>query len=171
MPLRDEAITAPYVSLAEDDNLGDPQPLATVLASFDRSEFFLQQMTPVEEGREIPVVRIINKAAHRVAEKKRAKASKSKESTGKTLELGWAITAHDLKHRLDKMVAFLNEGRRVEVLIAQRKKARVLGYKEAAGLIKSVKDRAQAVEGTKERQAMTGVVGRSVTLFFEGKKP
>jgi len=105
----------------------------------------------------------------REQERQKLKPKKNPQDTGKQLELSWAIDTNDLGHRLKKMKGFLEEGRKVEVVVAKKKGGRMASPKECEGVIARVKQAVAEVEGANETKAMEGKVGGTATLFFEGR--
>jgi translation initiation factor IF-3 len=91
----------------------------------------------------------------------------------KQIELNWAIAEGDLKHRLDAMQVFLEKGRRVEVLLAPKRKGRRATQQEATDILEKVRRRIRDLEGAKEWKSMSGEVMATATLYFEmkGAKP
>ena len=94
----------------------------------------------------------------------------------KTLEINWAIDAHDLGHRLKKLEEFLAKGNKIEVKLAanrrrNRRQATPEEAQEVLGKIRGVLKDEEGLErnGWKETQKMIGTLGSHATLFFEGK--
>ncbi|KAA6408463.1 MAG: hypothetical protein FRX48_07545 [Lasallia pustulata] len=170
-PRLDENINAGEVHLVSPDGKLQPtQPLSTILSSFDRKEYFLVQVSPPDAD-QTPVCKILKKETFRAAERAKHKPAKNALTTTKQLELGWAIGGNDLGHRLNKMEQFLGEGRRVEVVLATKKKTgRVASREEAEALVKNIRAKMKAVEGAREWKEADGAVGTQMTLYFEGKK-
>ena len=170
LPLRDENINAGEVHLVlPDGKLQPAQPLRTILSSIDRKTHFVVQVSaPSSDATAHPVCKIIDKQSVRAAERAKAKPVKNAQTTTKQLELNWAIGANDLAHRLKKMEEFLAQGRRVEVVLAGKKKGRVASGEEAEGVVARIRRRIAEVEGAKEWREGEGAVGGQMTLFFEG---
>lgn len=156
--------------VGEDNALKPPEPLRRVLQSFDRKLYTLVQVSPPEEGK-IPVCKIYEKRALREIERAKAKAvQKGPALLVKQLALNWAIGPNDLGHRLNKLVEFLEQGKRVEVtLVGKKKKGRKATVEEADEVLRRVRLRVNKVEGATEWKAMVGRVPEEVTLHFEGK--
>ncbi|KAL9113327.1 MAG: hypothetical protein Q9187_007638 [Circinaria calcarea] len=153
-----------------DDNgsLKPAESLRSVLSSFDRQKYYLVQVSP-PDSEDMPVCKILDKIKVREAERAKSKPAKDISNTTKQLELGWAIDANDLGHRMKKMKEFLEQGRRVEIIIATKKKGRKVTMDEAALLVKRIKERIAQVKGAKEWKEMQGVPGGMVTMFVEAK--
>ncbi len=168
-PPRDSNIRAFTIQVVGEDNaLEPPQPLRRVLESFDRKLYTLVQVSPPEEGK-IPVCRIFEKKALREAERAKAKAQKDPASLVKQLALNWAIGPNDLGHRLNKMVEFLEQGKRVEVILEGKKRGRKAAEEQALEVLRRIRSRVDELDGATEWKAMVGKVPEQVTLYFEGK--
>lgn len=168
-PPRDENIQAYEVQVVDEDNsLKPPAPLSQVLYSLDRKTYTLVQVSPPEAGK-LPVCKIFGKKALREAERAKAKPPKSPATLTKQLELNWAIDPNDLGHRLNKMQEFLEQGRRVEIILAGKRKGRKATEDEAQTVLKRIRGRVKELEGVRESKEMEGKVLGQATLFFEGK--
>jgi translation initiation factor IF-3 len=118
---------------------------------------------------EIPVCKIITKAAAAKPTKSVKKKAANPSATVKTLELNWAIDPHDLEHRLKRMKDFLEKGYRVDVVLIGKRKKRKATQEEAAETLRRVGGGVGEVEGAREWKAMEGNVGGVVTVYLEGK--
>lgn len=165
-PHCDENINVRQVRLVSADGKLEPaQPLSTILSSFDRQKFFLVQVSPPDED-ETSVCRIIDKRTVRDTERAKAKPVKN---TLKQLELNWAISANDMGHRLNKLEEFLGQGKRVEVVLAVKKKGRVASKEEAGAVVSRIRGKLNEVDGAKEWKPAEGAVGGKMTLYLQGK--
>ncbi|KAJ5166888.1 uncharacterized protein N7482_005669 [Penicillium canariense] len=161
--IKDEAIGTRLVQLVdEEQNLMPPKRLAEVLDSFDRSKFFLLQVSPADAERP-PVCKILNKMEAKQHEKAKAKSAKSAKVQTKQIELNWAIDAHDLSHRLKQLTNFLEKGRKVEVIMRRKKAKRSPTVDEIKQVIQSVLDTTREAGGTQVK-AMEGEPGKQVIL-------
>ncbi|KAJ5902085.1 hypothetical protein N7495_002613 [Penicillium taxi] len=159
----DEAIRAPYVQIVNDEgSLNEPERLHDILDSFDRSKFFLLQVSP-GGPREPPVCKILNKMEYRASEKAKEKAAKASKVQLKQIELNWAIDAHDLSHRLKQLATFLEKGRKVEVILIKKKHKRSATVDEIKHVIQSVMDATREAGGTLVKP-MEGEPGKQVTI-------
>lgn len=174
---RDDEIEARSVSVVDQDGkLHDPRSTTRVLASFDRKTHSLVTVVEGEPGVP-PICKIMEKKVLRDAEKAQDKARRKAASgkIGKTIELNWAIDNNDLGHRLKKMRDFLEKGYKVEVVLAKKRKGKVMGTEECEALIKRVRKAREEVEGSSEKR-MEGKVptlekpAGEVKIFFEGVK-
>lgn len=170
--LYDEEIKASRVHIVTADGVRQPaQSLVPVLRSYNRTTHRLVQVAPANphDPDSFPTCKIISKQQLREQERAKAKPKKNPQDTGKQLELSWAIEANDLGHRMRKMKGFLEEGRRVEIVIAKKKDGRKASPKECDEVIAKVRQAVTEVEGAKESKGMEGKVGGTATLFFEGR--
>lgn len=124
---------------------------------------------------DVPVCRIVNKKeayqkAQRVKEEsKERKKLEDKGKSVKTLELNWAMDPNDLGHRLSKVEEFLKDGRKVEVILASKKRGRKASVEECKDVLARIRGVVGAVDGAKEAKGMEGKVGGFATMFFQGR--
>ncbi|KAF4550615.1 Hypothetical protein D9617_16g014030 [Elsinoe fawcettii] len=122
----------------------------------------------------IPVCKVENKAEAaakvRAAEQAKKEQKKLAPEGVKIIELNWAIADGDLGHRLKKVEEFLNARRRVEVVIAPKRRGKKATREEAERVLRTVKDAVGKVDGAKETRPMQGQVGGVVSLMLEGKR-
>ena len=122
----------------------------------------------------IPVCKVVSKKESFLeSERKKAEAKQRRKisaiaSSVKTLEINWAIDGNDLAHRLERMRAFLEEGRKVEVVLAAKKKGRKASERECEGVLKRIRGVVGEVQGAREEREMVGRLGAFTTLGFVG---
>lgn len=156
----------------ETDALDEPVTRHDILDTLDLKTHRLVQLT---EDNPYPVCKIVSKKDEYAAEKRRKeqqreiKQAAAKERSVKTLELNWAIDGNDLAHRLEKVRTFLEEGRRVEIVLAAKKRGRKASKEECAEVLAKIRAVAEGVKGAKEAKAMEGAVGGFATLVWQGK--
>lgn len=160
---RDEEIKYRAVQLV-DPGTGKLQPTLLsrrdVLQSYDPKTHYLEQLSNNDRNDPnfVPVCKIVCKKEAYAAEKarkleqKEAKKTTVKSSAAmmKTIELNWAIDANDLKHRLDRLKDFLEEGRRVEVVLARKKRGRRATVEECEGVLQKLDECIESVPGASE---------------------
>ncbi|KAL2357471.1 hypothetical protein BJ546DRAFT_964253 [Cryomyces antarcticus] len=171
--LYDEEIASQIVLVVDEaGKLQPPQTRFDVLRSFDRKTHHLVQVSPLSPSGDPPTCKILAKQSLREAERAKQKAltKKTPEQTTKQLELNWAIDSNDLGHRMKRMKEFLEQGKRVEVVLAGKRQGRKASLTEAQEIVRAIRERAEEVEGVKEWRKMDGQVGAMATLFFEGKR-
>ncbi|MCJ1281518.1 hypothetical protein MMC26_000838 [Xylographa opegraphella] len=177
-PPQDEAIRSLTVRIVSDNKIQEPGYLPDILAAIDRKTHFVQQVSPPNDPKfPVPICKIIDKKESREQERARAKAMKSSQhaASAKKLELSWGIGKHDLEHRMKKVKEFLEEGRRVEIVIGasrrkgQAKKAAKIEAQEAAETFKTIREAIAGTEDATEWKPMVGSVGTMATLYLEAK--
>ncbi|KAI9816790.1 MAG: hypothetical protein M1827_001435 [Pycnora praestabilis] len=167
---RDEEIRAREVQIVnENGKLNLPARLDSILRSLDRKTSFLVQVAPSEPDKP-PICKIIGKEELRQTERLKAKPNKNPSTIVKQLELNWAIDSNDLNHRMNKMEEFLNQGRRVEILLAAKRKGRKATMDQAEAVVKRIREKVKGLESAKESKEMEGKILGQATLYFEGKE-
>ena len=176
----DEEITARIITLVdpETNKLSEPRTRFDVLNTLDRKEYRLVQVDSDHDapgtGASIPICKIVSKKSQFEQDRRKKKAQKeqakksSVESSTKTLELNWAIDLNDLGHRLDRMAEFLGEGRKVEIILAVKKRGRKASMAECQEVLKRIRSTVDGVVGAREMKDMQGKIGAFSTLFFQG---
>lgn len=156
--------------------LSSPRQTKAVLADLDLEESSLQVITPSNVSEEElaslqwPVCQIINKRAELEKAKKEKNNKKASTLKEKTLELNWALSPHDLDHKIRTMQKFLASGYRVEVVLMRKQggKARA-NAKDAQALLDRVVASADEVAGTTEWKKREGTLLNTMKINFQGK--
>lgn len=173
----DEEITSRSIYLVDPTtNKIEPQPTTRfdVLSRLDRNTHRLIHPNDAFYNN-LPVCKIINKKDAYTKQRqqkddaKERKKVADKEKSVKTLELNWAMDTNDLGHRLSKVEEFLRDGRRVEVVLASKKRGRKASVEECKEVLRRIREVVGGVEGAKEGKGMEGKVGGFATLFFQGR--
>ncbi|KAK0883952.1 hypothetical protein LTR87_002173 [Friedmanniomyces endolithicus] len=123
-------------------------------------------------GAFVPVCKIVSKKEQYDLERRKKSANKERVKEGskaQTLELNWAIDANDLQHRLDRIGEFLSEGRRVEVVLAAKKRGRKATVQECEQVVKKIEACVAGVEGASVMKALTGKMGAFATIMLQGR--
>lgn len=174
----DEEITAKVIYLVDPETnkiLTEPRARFDILRSLNRNTHRLVQFESEHDG--IPVCKIVNKKEAYERERKQKQEAKERKKLEaapkslKTLELNWAMDPNDLGHRLDKVTEFLSEGRKVEIILASKKKGRKASAEECEVVLQKIRKTVDGVDGAKEAKNMEGKVGGFATLFFQGRPP
>jgi len=171
-----EEITASIIQLVnpETNALDEPTTRYDILNTLDLKTHRLVQLTE-DRHQPYPVCKIVSKKEEYAAEKRRKdqqkeiKQAAAKERSVKTLELNWAIDGNDLAHRLEKVRAFLEEGRKVEIVLAAKKRGRKASKEECEEVLEKIRGVADGVTGAKEAKPMEGAVGGFATMVWQGK--
>lgn len=176
-----EEITARILQLVDPETktLSERVTRYEVLRDLDQRTHRLVQLTPddPEDRHFVPVCKIVSKKEAYESEKKKKTAQKevkqaaAKERSIKTLELNWAIDGNDLAHRLEKVRTFLEEGRRVEVVLASKKRGRKATLAECEGLLEKIRGVADEVGGAKVLKEFEGKMGGFATIVYQGRAP
>ncbi|KAK5719578.1 hypothetical protein LTR17_015364 [Elasticomyces elasticus] len=183
----DEEINAKVIQLVDPDtNLllddGATRTKYDVLNSIDRKTHRLVQHSPPlsenasyeERMNWIPVCRVVSKKEQYEVEKRKKVQSKErmkeslKSQSVKTLELNWAIDANDLQHRLERVADFLGEGRRVEIVLAAKKRGRKATPEECQGVVKKIEGVVLDVKGATVMKNLEGKPGGFATMVLQG---
>jgi translation initiation factor IF-3 len=139
-----------------------------------RSEHLVQvAAADPDDPRSVPKCKIVSKSYIREkakAAKDSAKERSKAERSGKIVELNWAIAPGDLEMKLNKICAFLEEGRKVDVMIAPKKRKRVASKDEMDEVLKRMMESVDLVEGVMQIAPTEGKVGGTMTYYFEKKK-
>ncbi|KAI4148867.1 MAG: hypothetical protein LQ340_004899 [Diploschistes diacapsis] len=165
--LRDEEIQSRQIRIVQEGGgISEPQDTRRVLRSIDRKEHFLVQVAPSEKD-EIPVCKIMDKKSVFEREREKHRVNKSAEHGSKTIELSWRMAEGDFNHRMKALEQFLAQGRKVEILIAPKRKKHIIPEPEAALFLSKLRARFEEIPGLKETQPLSGDVGKLVTLHVE----
>ncbi|KAJ9618943.1 hypothetical protein H2203_008759 [Taxawa tesnikishii (nom. ined.)] len=152
--LWDEEIRARRVQVVDDvtKSLLPPQLRNDVLSSLDRKTHRLV-VDPYLQDRVQKEQYHADKAKQ--AQQKAAKKKGSPDSI-KTLELNWAIDSNDLGHRLKRAEEFLQEGRKVEIVLAKKKGGRIATTEECEAVLERIEEVVENVKGAKESKRCRG---------------
>ena len=165
---RDEEIQPDTIRVVSDESgISAPQSLRRFLASMDRTQYFLVQVSP-EGSEEMPVCRMMKREAVFKREREKAKPAKTAEQQTKEIELGWKMADGDLNHKMTKLEEFLQKGKKVEITIAPKRKREIITPQEAQDFLERVRARLDTIEGgPRETKPLQGELGKLVTLFVE----
>ncbi|KAH8724160.1 hypothetical protein GQ44DRAFT_760581 [Phaeosphaeriaceae sp. PMI808] len=177
------AIESARINFVDEHGKYNPNvAIEDALSVVNKTTHYLVQMTPVKvddfgtpDPDSLPTCRIVSKMALREQHERKLETLRRQAkglSAGpapKNLELNWAIASGDLKHRLLKLKEFLQDGKKVEVMLAPKKKGRKATEQEAEGVMKAVRDAVAECTGAREVKS-TGDVGSVMEVVFEGKK-
>ena len=169
-----EAIQAEHVQVRNaDGRLEPPQPLRRLLDSLSSPNQLIRQLAAQGETPGVAVVQItdvdtlLKAAAEREQVAKDLEKSR-KENKPKQIELNWAISENDLSLKFKQLEQFLDKGRKVEVLLAAKKRQRKASQDEAEGVMRRLKSKVEEL-GAKELKS-EGRVGGQVTFTVIKKK-
>ncbi|KAK3070660.1 hypothetical protein LTR53_010058 [Teratosphaeriaceae sp. CCFEE 6253] len=172
----DDEIRAYQIQLVDPDTErlvddGEPRTRYDVLKYLDRTTHRLIQVSADEEGVDPRKKAMYEQDRKRKAQAKERAKEGVKVGSVKTLELNWAIDGNDLEHRLEKVGGFLAEGRRVEIVLAAKKRGRKASLVECEGVVKRIEGVAEAVAGASVMKALEGPMGGFSTIVLQGRAP
>lgn len=125
----------------------------------------------------IPVCQVLSKKEVYEQEKRKKAQTKiarqtaklTSEQGAKMIELNWAIDPHnDLVHRMGRLREFLEQGRRVEVVLASKKRGRKASTEECEKVLGVIEKTVEGVEGARVKEERTGRLGGFMTMVFQG---
>jgi translation initiation factor IF-3 len=147
--------------------LSEPQWLDQLLDSIDRSNQYVLQMNKPDDG-QMPIVQVVTRMEliqkiNRSEDQKRNQKRLEKEKRPKQLELNWAISANDLQLKMKQMQEFLKKGKKVELLLANKRHQRKASPEEAQALLQAVREKIDEV-GAAETVPMEGAILKQAIL-------
>lgn len=170
----DEEIQEHWIALVDrDGKYHERVALWDAMGGLDRTAEHLLQVSPADADKgKLAACKIYTKSQLREAYNTKLRAAKSLKKTqaaSKIIELNWAIAPRDLQQKLAKLETFLREGRRVEVVLASRKRQRQADVKECKDVLSQVRKAVDKVPGTKE-DLREGKVGEKMKLNFSNQR-
>lgn len=113
---RDEEIHAHTITYV--DAHGQVHPRCStddIISSIDRKKFFLIEVDPHARP---PVCRLMDK---KLMFDKQKQKTKKKPVEMKEIVFGWNVTQHDMQHKLNKAISFLDKGNKVKIDIKSKR--------------------------------------------------
>lgn len=99
------------------------------------------------------------------SEERRIESEKArKESKPKQIEFNWAIGPQDLSMKLNNLRKFVEKGKRVEILLAAKKRSRKATPEEVEKVMKQIEQAVLGIEGCKEVKPREGKVGAQLLM-------
>ncbi|KAG2214352.1 hypothetical protein INT47_000908 [Mucor saturninus] len=117
---RDEEISSRFVTFVDEQGqVHNRVRVSDVLNEFDRSKYFLVEVDPLAKP---PVCRLLDKKALFEKEKQsKKKKQTAPESVLKEIVFGWNVSDHDMEHKLNKAIQFLDKGNKVKLDIVYKR--------------------------------------------------
>lgn len=171
MQTLDERIGTLHAQLVDSDaKIHPPESMRVLLSQIDRSVEHLRKVADGPDG--VPVVKVVTRESLVQLVKSKEAVAKKKDvaELAKQVELNWAVSENDLGYRLKQIAQFLGEGKRVEVMIAPKKRGRRASPEECLGLMGRIKETVEGVEGAGEWKEMQGTLGKVVELYYKGRE-
>lgn len=149
--------------------------LFSLLNSIDReTQCVIQRNKPnPDDPADLPIVEVVTKQSLRKQlesreEAKAAQARSMRDSKPKQIELNWAISEHDLALKMKQMAGFVEKGKKVELMLAAKKRQRRATLEEANALVKQIKASVAEIEGA--RLNMEGRIGTQALIVVQKDK-
>jgi translation initiation factor IF-3 len=92
-----------------------------------------------------------------------------KLSVPKQIELNWAISSNDLEHKLTQLKGFIEDGKKVEVVLASKRRQRQATPEEGRDVLRRIKERLAEADGKEIKPIQGGEVGRHTVLTLRKK--
>ena len=170
----DEEIQEQWIALVDrDGKYHERVALWDAMGDLNRDAEHLLQVSPADpEKGKLAACKIYTKLQLREAYSTKLRAAKSLKKTqasSKIIELNWAIAPRDLQQKLTKLETFLREGRRVEVVLASRKRQRQADMDECKDILRQVRKAVDGVPGTKE-DLREGKIGEKMKFSFSSQR-
>jgi translation initiation factor IF-3 len=175
-PPQDLEIRSKYIAYVDREGMFNPRVWRDdVLKMLDpRSEHLVQvESADPDDPRSLPKCKIVSKSYIREKAKAAQDSAKERskaERSGKIVELNWAIAPGDLEMKLNKVCTFLEEGRKVDVMIAPKKRKRVANKEEMEEVLRRMIESVETVEGVTQIATPEGNVGGTMVYYFEKRK-
>ncbi len=171
---RDYAIMARCVKMLQPDgSLSPPESLRSAMSRVRQGTEHLVQITKVDEdGMAICRISTIDDMLKQKKDKERMQKEHKKsmkQSLPKQIELNWAIGSNDLEHKLNQMKGFIKDGKKVEVILANKKRQRQATPEEGQQVLRKVKEKLAEADGREIREMEGGVVGKHTVLTIRKK--
>ncbi|KAI9483949.1 MAG: hypothetical protein EXX96DRAFT_560275 [Benjaminiella poitrasii] len=163
---RDEEISARFITfIDENGQVHNRCRLSEILMEFDRSHYFLVEVDPTAKPN--PVCKLFDKKTLFEKEKqnKKKKNHTAPESVLKEVTFGWNVSDHDMEHKLNKAIQFLDKGNKVKIDIVRKKGQNVVDQKAKAELVSRVTDLLNTYKLTKK----PAFNGHTCSIQFERK--
>lgn len=171
---RDYAIKARYVRMRQPDGgLSQPESLRSAMSCVKQGTEHLVQISKVDEdGMAICRIMTITDLLKQKKDKERLQKEHKKsikQSVPKQIELNWAIGPNDLEHKLTQMKDFIKDGKKVEVVLASKKKQRRATPEEGQEVLRKVREKLAEADGREIKEMEGGEVGKHTVLTIRKK--
>lgn len=179
LPQNDE-IESPIVNFVDQEQKFNASvEFEPLLYSTDLNVFALVQVSegnaslPSDDPQRWPTVKMTETKKLRLAmaeKEKLARAQLKPQKTGKTVQVSWQADEHDAAHRLDKAKRFLEEGKKVEVMLVHKKRAkREMDEDDYEDVVHKIRSVLSSIPGVREVKT-EGTPGTEMILFFQNEK-
>lgn len=168
---RDSAIQARYVRIpTPDGGLSPAEPLRSALSRVRQGIEHLVQISRVDDnGTAICRIMTVSELLRQRRDRERAQKEqkKSSKSVSKQIELNWAIGPNDLEHKLTQLKGFIEDGKKVEVILASKKRQRQATLEEGRAVLRKVREKLAEADATETQGMQGGEVGKHTVLTIK----
>jgi translation initiation factor IF-3 len=162
-----ENIKTPMVQVRQENGrLEVPERLTDILRGIDFTTHVVRQLAPQGPVEGVPIVEVASigslldslelKENQLKALEKQRRTEKPKQ-----LELNWAISENDFAMKLKQLEQFLDKGRKVEIILANKKRQRRATPDEAQNVVKVIRERVTEI-GARELKMEGNILGQAV---------
>ncbi|RMZ89250.1 hypothetical protein DV736_g3511, partial [Chaetothyriales sp. CBS 134916] len=155
----------------EQGKLSSPQMLDTLLSQIQPTTQVVRQLAAPGQGQvpDTAVVEVteISALLKQVAGREQAAKELQKKARGakpKQLELNWAISENDLELKMRQMDQFLDKGKKVELILAAKRRQRKATTEEADALMKKLDERVEQA-GAKKVKMEGKLLGQATIML------
>ncbi|TLD24244.1 hypothetical protein PspLS_06657 [Pyricularia sp. CBS 133598] len=154
----------------EADGLSEPQSVVEVLKNGDLKTNQLECIAlpgPTNKGLLYPVCRFMNREQLRREQKEREKAARRTKVMTKEMEINWAITKHDLGHKMKQLLKFLQKGCQCEITFQNKLRGKKKAtMEEMQETVRLVREAIMEIPGANEYKTADGSIGSPVYKMF-----
>ena len=167
--IRDNAITAQYIRMpAPEGGLTPAESLRSALSRVKEGTEHLVQISKVDDdGMAICRVMTISDLLTQKRDKERVQKEHRKslkQAMPKQIELNWAIGPNDLEHKLTQLKSFIEDGKKVEVVLASKKKQRQATLEEGREVLRKVRKKLAEADAREIKPMEGGEIGKHTIL-------
>lgn len=148
--------------------LSPPEPIRRALSRIKQGTEHLVQVSKVDDDG-VAICRIMTIAEMLKGKRERERIQKEqkkslKQSVPKQIELNWAIGPNDLEHKLTQLKGFIEDGRKVEIVLASKKRQRQATPEEGEEVLRKVRAKLEEADAREIKAMQGGMVGKHTVL-------
>jgi len=170
----DEDIPARQVQLKDSatGKLLEPQSMFSLLRTINRDTEVIRALATLPGQPAIVEITTKDILLDRLKQKQLQAATVEKvkrDSKPKQIELNWAISGNDLDMKMKQLRQFVEKGKKVEILLAAKKRQRKATPEEANSVVQAIQKTVDEIEGCRELKSLEGNIGGQA-LMTVGKQ-
>ena len=165
----DNAIVARYVRIIMPE--GGLSPRESLISAMSRvrqgTEHLVQRSKVDEDGMVIcRIMTIADLLQQKEAKERTLKEQRrsSKQNVPKKIEINWAIGSNDLEHKLTQLKRFIQDGKKVEVVLANKRRQRRATPEEGRELLSKIRMKLAEADAEEIKEIQGGDVGQITIL-------